>query len=76
VLLTWKFAPCIATGNVLVLKPAELTPLSALYFAALTKEAGFPAGVMNVVPGKAKISNLLTLFSLVVPELNPSLSSL
>jgi len=51
-----KFAPCIATGNVFVLKPSELTPLSALYFAALTKEAGFPAGVVNIVPGNLQIN--------------------
>nr|AVR59245.1 aldehyde dehydrogenase 1 [Platynereis dumerilii] len=46
-----KFAPAIATGNVVVIKPAEQTPLTALYLAALTKEAGFPPGVVNVVPG-------------------------
>ena len=46
-----KFAPAIATGNVVVIKPAEQTPLTALYLAALTKEAGFPTGVVNVVPG-------------------------
>lgn len=39
------------TGNVVVLKPAEQTPLTALYIAHLVKEAGFPAGVVNVVPG-------------------------
>lgn len=38
-------------GNTIVLKPAEQTPLTALYLAQLTKEAGFPAGVVNVVPG-------------------------
>ena len=46
-----KFAPAVATGNVVVIKPAEQTPLTALYLAALTKEAGFPPGVVNVVPG-------------------------
>lgn len=50
-MLAWKWAPAIATGCVSVLKPAEQTPLSALYAAALTVEAGFPAGVINVVPG-------------------------
>ena len=54
VLLSWKLGPCIATGNVFVLKPAELTPLTALYIGALAKEAGFPPGVINVVPGKTK----------------------
>lgn len=47
----WKIAPAIACGNVVVLKPAEQTPLTALHLAALTKEAGFPNGVINVVPG-------------------------
>uniref|UniRef100_A0A915JGV2 aldehyde dehydrogenase (NAD(+)) n=1 Tax=Romanomermis culicivorax TaxID=13658 RepID=A0A915JGV2_ROMCU len=47
----WKLAPALACGNTLVLKPAEQTPLTALYVAQLTKEAGFPAGVVNVVPG-------------------------
>lgn len=41
----------MAAGCTIVLKPAEQTPLSALYAAALTKEAGFPDGVINVVPG-------------------------
>ncbi|KAJ8960608.1 hypothetical protein NQ318_013900 [Aromia moschata] len=44
-------APALATGNTVVLKPAEQTPLTALYTAQLIKEAGFPAGVVNVVPG-------------------------
>ncbi|XP_055540635.1 aldehyde dehydrogenase, mitochondrial [Wyeomyia smithii] len=47
----WKFGPALATGNTIVLKPAEQTSLTALYIAQLTKEAGFPAGVVNVVPG-------------------------
>lgn len=46
-----KIAPCLAMGNTLVLKPAEQTPLTALYIASLLKEAGVPAGVFNVVPG-------------------------
>jgi acyl-CoA reductase-like NAD-dependent aldehyde dehydrogenase len=46
-----KLAPALATGNVLVIKPAEQTPLSSLYAASLIKEAGFPPGVVNVVPG-------------------------
>jgi len=48
---TWKLAPALAMGNVVVLKPAEQTPLSALYLASLFREAGFPAGVVNVVTG-------------------------
>jgi len=47
----WKFGPALACGNTIVLKPAEQTPLSALYLAALMKEAGFPAGVVNIIPG-------------------------
>jgi len=50
-MLAWKFGPALACGNTVVLKPAEQTPLTALAIAALTKEAGFPAGVVNVVPG-------------------------
>lgn len=47
----WKWAPALATGCTLVLKPAEQTPLSALRVAELALEAGFPDGVLNVVPG-------------------------
>ncbi|XP_032664219.1 retinal dehydrogenase 1 [Odontomachus brunneus] len=50
-MLTWKWAPALATGCTIVLKPAEQTPLTALYAAALAKEAGIPAGVVNVIPG-------------------------
>ncbi|XP_055617236.1 retinal dehydrogenase 2-like [Toxorhynchites rutilus septentrionalis] len=50
-MLTWKWAPALAVGCTLVLKPAEQTPLTALYMAALSKEAGFPDGVINVVNG-------------------------
>lgn len=47
----WKLGPALATGNVIILKPAEQTPLTALYIAQLTREAGFPDGVVNVLPG-------------------------
>nr|AVR59243.1 aldehyde dehydrogenase 1 [Platynereis dumerilii] len=50
-MFTWKMGPALTTGNVIIVKPAEQTPLTALYLAALAKEAGFPAGVINVVPG-------------------------
>ena len=48
---TWKVAPALACGNAVVLKPAEETPLTALRLGELAAEAGFPAGVLNVVPG-------------------------
>lgn len=47
----WKLGPALACGNVVVLKPAEQTPLSILYAATLIKEAGFPPGVINIVNG-------------------------
>jgi acyl-CoA reductase-like NAD-dependent aldehyde dehydrogenase len=47
----WKLAPALAAGNTVVLKPAELTPLSSLRVAELTTDVGIPAGVVNVVPG-------------------------
>jgi acyl-CoA reductase-like NAD-dependent aldehyde dehydrogenase len=50
-LSSWKIAPALAAGNTVVLKPASLTPLTALRFAELTAEAGLPEGVFNVVPG-------------------------
>lgn len=50
-MLTWKWGPALAAGCTLILKPAEQTPLSALAVAALAKEAGFPKGVINVLPG-------------------------
>lgn len=50
-MLAWKLGPALATGNTIVLKPAEQTSLTALYIAQLTKEAGFPEGVINVLPG-------------------------
>jgi phenylacetaldehyde dehydrogenase len=47
----WKLGPALATGNTVVLKPAEQTPLSAIRLGELITEAGFPPGVVNVVPG-------------------------
>jgi acyl-CoA reductase-like NAD-dependent aldehyde dehydrogenase len=47
----WKLAPALCCGNTCVLKPAEQTPLTALKLAELIREAGFPAGVVNVLPG-------------------------
>ena len=51
---SWKLAPALAAGNTVVLKPAELTPLSALRFAELALEAGLPEGVVNVVVGPGR----------------------
>jgi len=48
---SWKMGPALAAGNTLVLKPAELTPCSALRIAELMAEVGFPPGVVNIVPG-------------------------
>ena len=53
-LATWKIGPALAAGDTVVLKPAEWTPLSASYFADLTKQAGIPDGVFNVVQGYGK----------------------
>lgn len=50
-MLSWKVGPALAAGNCIVLKPSEFTPLTALLFAQLTVEAGFPPGVVNVIVG-------------------------
>lgn len=50
-MLAWKLGPALATGNAVVLKPSEFTPLTAIRVAHLVKEAGFPAGVVNIVVG-------------------------
>jgi acyl-CoA reductase-like NAD-dependent aldehyde dehydrogenase len=55
-MLSWKWAPALACGNTVVMKPAEQTPLSALYLCALAKEAGFPAGVINVITGYGPVA--------------------
>jgi betaine-aldehyde dehydrogenase len=52
---SWKLAPALAAGNTVVLKPAELTPLTALRFADLALEAGLPEGVVNVVVGPGSV---------------------
>ena len=50
-MLAWKVAPALATGNTVVLKPAETTPLTALLFAEVCQQAGLPAGVVNIITG-------------------------
>lgn len=50
-MLAWKIAPALAAGNTVVLKPAELTPLTAIAFAEVCREVGLPAGVVNIVHG-------------------------
>ena len=53
---SWKMGPALAAGNSVVMKPAELTPLSALRLAELMREAGIPAGVVNIVPGPGRVA--------------------
>src|SRR5260370_42347527 len=55
----WKIAPGLATGNTVVLKPAEFTPLTALALAELCQEAGLPAGVVNIVTGDGSTGEAL-----------------
>jgi aldehyde dehydrogenase (NAD+) len=58
-MLAWKVAPALAMGNTVVLKPAEFTPLTALLFADVCREAGLPAGVVNVVTGDGRTGELI-----------------
>ncbi|XP_037369623.1 mitochondrial 10-formyltetrahydrofolate dehydrogenase isoform X2 [Talpa occidentalis] len=55
-MLAWKSAACLAAGNTLVLKPAQVTPLTALKFAELSAQAGFPKGVINIIPGSGGVA--------------------
>jgi aldehyde dehydrogenase (NAD+) len=54
-MLAWKIAPALAAGNTVVLKPASTTPLSALLFAEVCRQADLPPGVVNIVPGPGEI---------------------
>ncbi len=58
-MLAWKIAPALATGNTVVLKPAEYTPLTALAFAGICQEIGLPAGVVNIVTGDGSTGEAL-----------------
>ena len=55
-MLSWKIGPALATGNTIVLKPSEFTPLTAIRICELIQEAGFPPGVVNIVTGIGKIA--------------------
>jgi len=55
IMVGWKAAPALAAGNCVVLKPAEITPLTAIRIGELALEAGLPPGVLNVLPGKGAI---------------------
>lgn len=58
-MLAWKIAPALATGNTVVLKPAEFTPITALAFAEICQEIGLPAGVVNIVTGDGRTGEAL-----------------
>jgi aldehyde dehydrogenase (NAD+) len=53
---SWKMGPALAAGNTVVMKPAELTPLSTLRIAELARQVGFPKGVINIVPGYGNVA--------------------
>lgn len=58
---SWKFAPALAAGNSVILKPSEKSPLTAIRIAGLAHEAGVPAGVFQVLPGDGEVGKLLSL---------------
>lgn len=58
-MLAWKIAPALATGNTVVLKPAETTPLTALLFAEICQQAGLPPGVVNILTGDGETGRML-----------------
>lgn len=58
-MLAWKVAPALAAGNTVVLKPAETTPLTALLFADVCRQAGLPAGVVNIITGAGATGSAL-----------------
>lgn len=59
ILSAWKFAPALAAGNAVILKPSEFTPFSALKIAKLGTEAGLPDGIFNVLPGDGRVGRAL-----------------
>jgi aldehyde dehydrogenase (NAD+) len=58
-MLGWKLGPALATGCTTIIKPSEETPMTALKIAELVNEAGFPAGVVNILPGFGEVGSLL-----------------
>ncbi|MCR9273998.1 MULTISPECIES: aldehyde dehydrogenase family protein [Mameliella] len=58
-MLSWKIAPALATGNTVVLKPAEWTSLTALLFADICQQAGLPRGVVNIVTGDGRVGEMI-----------------
>ncbi|MCP4208228.1 MAG: aldehyde dehydrogenase family protein [Shimia sp.] len=59
-MLAWKVAPALAMGNTVVLKPAEYTSLTAMAFADICRQAGLPAGVVNIVTGDGTVGEMIT----------------
>ncbi|WP_440708903.1 aldehyde dehydrogenase family protein [Herbiconiux sp. YIM B11900] len=59
-ILAWKLAPALATGNTVVIKPSEVTPLTSIRLVQLAEEVGFPAGVINLVTGGGDVGALLS----------------
>ncbi|MBB5857765.1 aldehyde dehydrogenase family protein [Amycolatopsis umgeniensis] len=59
-ILVWKLAPALATGNTVVIKPSEVTPLTSIRLVELVEEAGFPPGVVNLVTGDGAVGALLS----------------
>lgn len=55
-MVSWKMAACLAAGNTVVLKPAQVSPLTALKLAELSVQAGFPPGVINILPGSGSVT--------------------
>lgn len=59
-ILSWKLAPALATGNTVVIKPSEVTPLTSIRLVELAREAGFPPGVVNLVTGDGSVGAMLS----------------
>ena len=55
-MLAWKLGPALATGNTVIVKPSEFTPLTALFTAGLIAKAGYPPGVVNIINGYGRVA--------------------